>query len=404
MSGAWRWACLALLPLAGCASAPDGAADRPPQARAAPGWDRAFTRDDGWTGADGAYSLELPDGRVLWLFSDTWIGPVRQGKHAQGSTLVNNSLGLHPRSRDGAAPAPQALSFAWGAEDPARPGTPGGAWIAPQLPGEAPRGWYWLSDAALVPGGPQGRRLVIFLQHIGPRPGGEGVWAFQSLGSALAVIDDWSGPPAGWRARQVRIPQAVGAEQATPDRPETSWGAAVLLREEAGQELAYVYGVREDPGHKRLLVARAPAGELGDPGAWRFFDGSSWVDDAARAAPVADELVNELSVDEVAVEGRPCLVMVHSQPAFGDQVLGRTARRPEGPWSPAAPLLRVEEVRRHASYFTYAGKAHAELSRPGELLVTWVLNAHDFEAMVADAEIYRPRFARVPLSLFPAPP
>ena len=37
----------------------------------APEWDAIFARKEGWTGADGCYSVELGDGRTLWLYSDT---------------------------------------------------------------------------------------------------------------------------------------------------------------------------------------------------------------------------------------------------------------------------------------------------------------------------------------------
>lgn len=31
---------------------------------------------DGWTGADSTFSVGLPDGRIVWLFSDTFLGPI----------------------------------------------------------------------------------------------------------------------------------------------------------------------------------------------------------------------------------------------------------------------------------------------------------------------------------------
>ena len=62
---------------------------------------RLFTREDGWTGADIATSLPLSDGRVLWLFGDTWFGKVRHGRHTD-STMVHSTvaiqLGLDPAS------------------------------------------------------------------------------------------------------------------------------------------------------------------------------------------------------------------------------------------------------------------------------------------------------------------
>ncbi|MFF5608237.1 hypothetical protein ACFY65_17960 [Streptomyces cellulosae] len=36
------------------------------------------TRTDDWTGGDGTHSVRLPDGRLLWLFSDTFLGRVHR--------------------------------------------------------------------------------------------------------------------------------------------------------------------------------------------------------------------------------------------------------------------------------------------------------------------------------------
>ena len=80
----------------------------------APEWDASFARKKGWTGADGCYSVELGDGRTLWLYSDTWVGTVAEGKHAKGSHLVNNSIGLQPAGKNGKPPKHDSLEFYWG--------------------------------------------------------------------------------------------------------------------------------------------------------------------------------------------------------------------------------------------------------------------------------------------------
>jgi hypothetical protein len=48
---------------------------------------------------------------------------------------------------------------------------------------------------------------------------------------------------------------------------------------------------------------------------------------------------------------------------------------------------------------TYAAKAHTHLSRPGELLVSYIVSSQDFEQIIGDASLYRPRFVRVPLEI-----
>ena len=56
--------------------------------------DERFELDGpGWVGGDSTYSVELPDGRTLWLFSDSFIGEVTSSGHPQpGMVMVHNAL------------------------------------------------------------------------------------------------------------------------------------------------------------------------------------------------------------------------------------------------------------------------------------------------------------------------
>jgi len=46
-----------------------------------------------WTGGDGTVSVALPDGRVAWLFSDTFLGTVNSdGSRPPTTPMVQNSL------------------------------------------------------------------------------------------------------------------------------------------------------------------------------------------------------------------------------------------------------------------------------------------------------------------------
>jgi len=69
-------------------------------------YNRLFYREDGWTGSDIAFSLPLLDGRILWLFGDTWIGKIRQGRHTD-SNMVSNTIGI----QQGLDPATAHLEF-----------------------------------------------------------------------------------------------------------------------------------------------------------------------------------------------------------------------------------------------------------------------------------------------------
>ena len=73
-----------------------------------PAYDALFTRTEGRTGGDAVYSVALADDVTLWLYGDTWIGDIVDGKHS-GATMVNNTVALQ-RGKD---PATASVEFFW---------------------------------------------------------------------------------------------------------------------------------------------------------------------------------------------------------------------------------------------------------------------------------------------------
>src|SRR5580692_8707248 len=70
--------------------------------------DAVFHQDARWLGADGAYTIDLQDGRVLWLFGDSFIADTVADTRS-ASTLVRNSVAVMA----GHDPAAAAMQFAW---------------------------------------------------------------------------------------------------------------------------------------------------------------------------------------------------------------------------------------------------------------------------------------------------
>ncbi len=365
----------------------------------APEWDAIFARKKGWTGADGCYSVELGAGRTLWLYSDTWVGTVAEGKHAKGSRLVNNSIGLQPAGENGKPPKHDSLEFYWG--KPGKDGKPR-AWIEPDLPPKdsqaTGKSWYWLLDGCMVssPGGE--KKLLVFLMHMGrKKEGGDGVFNFRMLGGALAVISNPQDDPSQWKIRQ-----AVNPHSRRTGADDISWATALYHSKGEGPGepgTLYIYGIRDVKGlNKQVVLARAPVARADDFSTWRFFNGKDWSGKSSDAVKITDQAVNEHTVERISFGGKNHLVLVESQPVFGRHVLVRTAANPEGPWSGLKKVFLVRNLEngKHKR-FTYAGKGHAHLSAPGELLISYVINSHNFWDMVGDTSIYRPRFIRVPL-------
>lgn len=361
----------ALLVLAGL-SAPAGAPAPPTVAKAEP--DAALTakfrRTDGWVGGDGAFSVSLPDKRALWLFSDTWVGTVRDGKR-KGVTMVNNTVG----TQDGTG-ADLKLTFAvrTGAS-----GKPAAAFVPPDG-----RGWFWL-----FAGHRAADTLHVFLPRWEKTAGG-GAFAFKPVDLWLGTVEKPGPDPLTWKPRYTKVPFAsFGSER------KWAFGSAVLT---VGAH-AYVYGYEEKPARpfpaRKLLVARVPQDKLGDFDAWRFWSNGAWVARAADATAQISDLAVEFSVSYLP--GLERYALVYTENGLSDRIVGRFAPAPDGPWSDPVLLYTCPEMKKDKRVFTYAAKAHPHLATGNELVISYVANAHELGPVINNAELYWPTFVRVRL-------
>jgi hypothetical protein len=377
-----------------------------------PAWDRLFHRADGWTGADGVQTVDLGNGRIFWLFGDTWIGSVRNGNHTSNSVLVNNSAalqtGLDLKTKD---PASTRIDFLWGQAD--SQGNPS-AWIKPENTAKAGNSqlsnnpidssdWYWpTGDGIVLPDADDRNRLILFLSRIARRMGDLGVWGFQGAGGSIVIISNYDLPPAEWMVMTYDNPHSIGMKQANADpaRFETTWGMALIAdekRENGATPYLFIYGIREKSSiNKEMILARSPMTSPERHDTWEFYAGNQgWSPHLSDAVSLADAMVNEFSIDRLTIHDREVFVLIQSDNAFNNQIFLRTAYHPEGPWSQPVMIFDAAEARNCKGCFAYAAKSHTALSREGELLVSYVINSTDFDVMVNDADIYRPRFIRV---------
>jgi hypothetical protein len=379
-----------------------------------PGWNAVFDRTDGWTGADAAGSVDLGDGRTLWLFGDTWISKIRDGKRLPGARMVNNSIAVHAtnRAEPWRPPDPHSVQFLWGALD--KEGHPTAWLVPPTAPGQIESGenrdWFWATGGGVVTGPEKGaaRRLIVFLFRTRRDPHGKGVWNFATVGTSLAVIDNVSDAPERWHPRIFDIPgTGQFKDKASGQSLEILWGLsaiaqrAVAQRDAAEVSRVLVFGTRRSgPFDMGLVMARAPAAAIERFEDWTFVaDSQARESHSTAARPIAKGLVSEFTVEKMDEGGRSIWVLIQSEPLLGKRIFVRTASQPEGPWSGPRTIYGVPDVAANRRYFTYAAKGHAHLSRPGELLVTYLVNSQNFGDLVTDTTIYHPKFLRVPTAI-----
>ena len=313
----------------------------------------------GLTGGDSALSTRLPDGRVAWLFGDSFIGGMRSdGTREFGAPLVRNAVVVE----DG----PCLTTMYRGSRAAPREYLPAG--------GDPHDSWYWPNQPFVRAG-----RLFLFLTRV--MRTGPGGWDFAPTGSAVASL---------------RLP-SLGLDEIRRVRtaPHTYFGVAVLP---AGA-VTYVFGVdeRRSPS-KGLLVARV----LGDlmAGAWNYWDGRQWVARVERAHPVLSLPSCQFSV----LRARNQRLLLITQDGLASRVLSFRARRPVGPWTPGPDVATVPQV---PGAMVYNAVPHVEFRERDRVLLSYSVNARAgtldpiaLDPVQLHPELYRPRFttARIPLA------
>ena len=335
-----------------------------------PQYDALFSNEDGWTGADGAYTVALNRKTFAWFFGDTWIGQIKNGRH-ENATLVNNSVAI----QHGRRPEEARMDFHFGRAN-------GGSRAALIKPADG-RGWFWLFDGVLTAKG-----LYLFLIQV-ERTAGNDVFDFRVVGNWLGYIENPSDLPSAWRVRQFRIPWSTFSAG-----KGVLWGSAIL---QAGNILN-IYGTAEDTGgtnpKKHMILARVPVSELGDFSRWRFYSDGQWVPDFNRVSRLSANMPHEYSVSYLPVLKQ--FAAVYSQDGLSKNILARLSPKPQGPWSEPIRLYQCPEAAWDPSNFCYAAKAHTILSQsPEELIITYIANSVDFDKVANDTRLYRPRFLKV---------
>jgi hypothetical protein len=354
----------AVLLIAACASRPQVSV------QVLPDYNALFERQQGWTGADGAYTVKLAQNRILWLFGDTWYGDIREGRHAN-ATIINNSIAI----QRGITPPGASVVFYSGS-------APGGEPTAFIRPSDG-HGWLWFYHGIEVE-----KSLYLFLIQA-ERTGDPKSFGFKIAGTWLGRAANPGDTPNSWRISQHRIPwQRLSADG------DTIFGSALLRQ----NNFIYIYGTTEDVigGERRkyMILARVPDTKLDRFDQWRFFSAGHWTTDFNELSRLAADLANEYSVSYLAALGQ--YVAVYTSKGLSRNIVSRFAPNPWGPWSEPEVLYECPEEGWGLDVFCYAAKGHPELSlAPDEIIVTYVANSLNFEKMAADARLYRPRFLRV---------
>jgi hypothetical protein len=317
-----------------------------------------FTRcDGGWTGGDGTRSVALPDGRILWLFGDTFLGAVRPDRsRSRSAPMVRNTFVIQSGDtlvtlHGGTAASPQAF-------------------VTPQERGS----WYWPTDGLI-----EGNRLLVILLRFTAT--GPGMWDWR-----------WSGTDIGtFSLPELQLEKITAAVAVN----RVIYGAAIL--EDA--DGTYIYGVEDVQSAKHVHIAKAGFGRL--EGAWKYWNGKGWTVDPLASKRLFSGAALQFSV--IKAGGRYVLITSDNRNPFDSAIVAYVSPSPIGPWSLKSLLFRPPEAK--GDIVAYNALAHTHLSPRHRLLLSYNLNhIRDPKAVYQKADDYRPRFVLVDLKALPHEP
>jgi len=325
-----------------------------------------FRRTNGWTAGDGALSIALSDGHVLWLFGDSHVDDYDLASGSMPCLFQVRNAGLLHRKDD--LKNPQTLIGQ---------GPGFRSWFKNSDDNDL---WFWP-----VNGFQSGDTIFVYLSALRKTATG-GQWGFESVGH-----DYWA---------KIKFPEMKEINYSPlPSFAGIGFGQGFVSE----GEYTYAFGSRQKGIGSRVFVARFKS--AAPESNWSFWDGDGWNSNVTKAAVIAHGA--STSVHICKVKNKFLLTTSAFSVACdqGKEIYMATSPGPTGPFSSLKKIFTVDDTF-HGHYpFFYIPVAHPEsLNERDELLVTYSINGYEpcVSACVdgrAVPDHYRPKAIRVPLDL-----
>jgi len=348
--------------------------------------DREFTdffrQTSGWTAGDGALSIPLSGGQVLWLFGDSHVDDIEpkngtmpclfQVRNAGFLQLRTNDL-TNPKTLIGSGPGFRSWFKSGKTEDQ----------------------WFWP-----ICGFRQAENVYIYLATLRKTAAG-GMWGFESIGHDFFA--------------KLSVADLEKAARTAGDKPLVDAVRISYLPLPAFNGIGFGNGFVRD-GDYVLAYGQKQSGIAGDlylarfraikpDKDWQFWDGLRWNDNVNNAVIIGRGASTSIHVCKV----RDRYVVTSS--AFsvacdqGRDIFMSVSDRPTGTFSARHKVFTVDDEYQGHYPFFYFPVAHPEfINDQDEILVTYSINGYQpcVSACIDGRAIpdhYRPRAIRVPLGM-----
>ncbi|PXV59982.1 uncharacterized protein DUF4185 [Dysgonomonas alginatilytica] len=317
----------------------------------------------GVTGADGAISIDLKDGRSMFMWGDSFFGDVVDDVRQQPVAFMMGNVFTTIDDKE-------IKNYFQGTPQEPR------SYIEADSTGKGPT-WYWPGHGFVKDG-----ILYLFMSKFYKQ--GNGPFGFEYERCDYFTLD----------AKTLKVLTKTNFPAANENG--VHYGHAVL---EDGKYV-YVYGTLSD--NKAFAADVHVARCVVDNKAlanFEFWDGTNWQTDAKKSQKIGGvtQAVSE-QFNVVKLHDKYILV---TQDRFKNvkDIYSFTSDKPQGPFGNEKLIYTVNEPNYEAdSMMTYNTMVHPQYIKNDKVLMCYNVNTYDMEKVWVKASVYKPRFFWMPIT------
>lgn len=339
----------------------------------------------GITGADGIFSVPLPDGSSVFFLGDCFLGKVVDGSRDVNTTMLRNSFVVVSEGQT------ETRAIYRGEYD-----NPVSLIEPENEPGDTTYRWYWPGHGFV-----KNNTLYVFALNMYNEPSAkikiekseeeqdavdkltENMFAFRVGG-----IDLHSFTLPGFKHIETK---KLGFDYT---EYQIDFGNCVMI----DNEYVYIYGTKNFPGIAKVHTARIPLSSKTFYDNWEYSTGDGWDKDISKSSPIEIDLGVSEQFSIFRYKDKYILL---TQERGGTEIFTYTSDYPDKGFGNKKFIYHTPEhgLDSTKNIYAYNALAHVQYIENDELLVSYCVNSTRVRDVFENVDAYRARFLRVPMNL-----
>ncbi|MGD9977878.1 MAG: hypothetical protein AB7S54_08080 [Bacteroidales bacterium] len=344
-----------------------------------------YADSGGLTGADGIFSVPLPDGSSVFFLGDCFLGKVTNNSRNYNTPMLRNAFNVINKEQT------KAKAIVNG-----NYGNPQTLLVPVNAPGDSTYRWYWPGHGFV-----KNDTLYVFALNLYNEPTAKA--KIGENGNEQGKIDELTENMAAFRISQIdllsfTLPDFKYIEtRSTPfcyKENQIDFGNCVMV--DSG--FVYIFGTQNLPGFSKIHVARVPLNSKNFSENWEYSTGKGWDNNIRNSKPIEIDV----SVSEqfsIFRYGNKYILL--TQERAGTDIYTYTSSSPEKGYSNKRFIYHTPDCDLDSTktLFTYNALAHVQYIKNNQLLVSYCINSLNVRSVFDNVENYRAQFLRIPMEM-----